>query len=317
MAGRNWLVAIVAVMLGLVAVVIANAWFSGMQDKQEQAAPADNRTVKVVVATQPMEFGAKLTPQNIKLADWPAASVPQGAFRTLPDALSENRVALRPIVVGEPILADKVSGKDGRATLAALLPEGMRAYSVPVDAITGVSGFVLPGTMVDVVLTRSIPGIGTDAEDLRSDILLTNVQVLAVDQGVNDKDGTPKVGRTATLAVSLYDAQRLSLATKMGTLSLALRKVESAAGPSPELAANSEPASATLIGRQITAPPLRVVRRSGGGESPAAPPRFALAPQPSAPRTAPALPGTGMGGSMTVFRGAEPTVYPVGLSGGR
>ncbi|MFM5924736.1 MAG: Flp pilus assembly protein CpaB [Novosphingobium sp.] len=306
-----------AVMLGLVAVVIANAWFSGMQDKQEQAAPADNRTVKVVVATQPMEFGAKLTPQNIKLADWPAASIPQGAFRTLPDALADGRVALRPIVVGEPILADKVSGKDGRATLAALLPEGMRAYSVPVDAITGVSGFVLPGTMVDVVLTRSIPGVGTDAEDLRSDILLTNVQVLAVDQGVNDKDGTPKVGRTATLAVSLYDAQRLSLATKMGTLSLALRKVESAAGPSPQLAANSEPASATLIGRQITAPPLRVVRRSGGGEGAAPPPRFALAPQPSAPRTAPALPGTGTGGSMTVFRGAEPTVYPVGLSGGR
>ena len=312
MAGRNWLVAIIAIMLGLVAVVIANAWFSGMKDKQEQVTQTDTRTVKVVVATQPLEFGGKLTPQNLKLVDWPAASVPQGAYRTLPEALADNRVALRPIAVGEPILSDKVSGKDGRATLAALLPDGMRAYSVPVDVITGVSGFVLPGTMVDVVLTRGIPGVGTDAEDLRSDVLLTNVEVLAVDQGVNDKDGTPKVSHTATLAVSLYDVQRLSLATKMGTLSLALRKVESAAG-STELAANTEPASTTLIGRRITSPPLRVVRRDGPSSTPT-PFRFALAPRTAAPRNTPGLPG---GASMTVFRGAEPTVYPVGFMGGR
>ena len=207
MAGRNWLVAVIAIVLGLVAVVVANAWFSGMEE-QQQVAQVDTSTVKIVVATQPMEFGAKLTPQNIKLADWPSASIPEGAYRTIPAALADGRVALRPIVVGEPILAGKVSGKDGRATLAALLPEGMRAYSVPVDAITGVSGFVLPGTMVDVLLTRGIPGVGTDAEDLRSDVLLNNVQVLAIDQGVNDKDGTPKVGRTATLAVSLYWMKR-------------------------------------------------------------------------------------------------------------
>ena len=93
MAGRNWLVAVIAIMLGLVAVIVANAWFLGMKDKQEQITETDTRTVKVVVATQPLEFGGKLTPQNLKLVDWPAASIPLGAFRTLPDALADNHVA--------------------------------------------------------------------------------------------------------------------------------------------------------------------------------------------------------------------------------
>ncbi len=316
MAGRSWLVAIAAIVIGLLAVVIANAWFSGMKEKQDQVAQVDS-TVQIIVATQPLEFGTKLTPQNIKLVAWPASSIPQGAFRNAKDALADNRVALRPIVVGEPILADKVSGKDGRASLAALLPDGMRAYSMPVDAVNGVAGFVLPGTMVDVLLTRRIPGEGTDAEDLRSDILLSNVQVLAIDQAATNKEGKPKVGRTATLAVSLYDAQRLALAHKMGTLSLALRKVETGAGSPTELAGDIGPTGATLIGRQVTAPPMRVVRRSGSGSAPASPPRMAYAPPPAA-RSALPIPRTAGGGSsMTVFRGAEPTVYPVGYSGGR
>ena len=316
MAGRSWMVALVAIVIGLVAVIIANAWFSGMEDKQGQVVQVDS-TVQIVVATQPMEFGTKLTPQNIKLVAWPASSIPQGAYRNAKDALADNRVALRPIVIGEPILADKVSGKDGRASLAALLPDGMRAYSMPVDAVNGVAGFVLPGTMVDVLLTRRIPGEGTDAEDLRSDILLTNVQVLAVDQVATNKEGKPKVGRTATLAVSLYDAQRLALAHKMGTLSLALRKVETGAGSSTELAADVGPTASTLIGRQVTAPPMRVVRRTRTGGESSPPPRMAYAPPPAARATLPIQRTAGGGSSMTVFRGAEPTVYPVGYSGGR
>ncbi|MFM5949604.1 MAG: RcpC/CpaB family pilus assembly protein, partial [Novosphingobium sp.] len=128
-----------------------------------------------------------------------------------------------------------------------------------------------------------------------------------------NKNGEPKVGRTATLAVSLYDAQRLALANKMGTLSLALRKVETGAGDSTQLAGDVGPRASTLIGRQITAPPMRVVRRdrSGGDSAPA--PRMAAA-LPSAPRIpAGTAPRSFSGGSsMTVFRGAEPTVYPVG-----
>lgn len=324
MAGRNWLVAAVAIILGLAAVIIANSWFSGMADQQAATQP-DNRLVKIVVATQPLEYGTKLTVQNIRLQDWPAASIPQGAFRTIPDALKENRTALRPIVIGEPVLADKVSGKGGRAELAALLPEGMRAYPIPIDAGEGVAGFVLPGSMVDVLLTRKIPGAGTDNEDLRSDVLLSGVQVLAIDQQAQNPEGKPSVGRNATVVVSLYDAQRLALAKKMGTLSLVLRKVETAAGSAAsDPDAPVQTAASTVIGRQITAPPIRIVRREtgggggGGGSGRASAPTFAFAPTPPAPRTGPALPSILPGGStMTVFRGSEPTVYPVGMSGGR
>ena len=319
MAGRNWIVALIAIALGLAAVVIANAWFSGKADQQQQAVNV-NRLTKIVVATQPLEYGGKLNPQNIKLQDWPASSIPQGAFLTLADALKDGRVALRPIVIGEPILADKVSGKGGRAELAALLPDGMRAFPIPIDALDGVAGFVLPGSMVDVLLTRKIPGQGTDNEDLRSDVLLTAVQVLAIDQAPTNKEGKPKVGRTATVVVSLYDAQRLALAKKMGTLSLVLRKVDTAAGNTADPDVPVEVLASTVIGRRITAPPLRIVRREGGGGGGSAPaPRinFTAAPAPPAPRVGPALPTSGSGGTMTVFRGSEPTVYPVGLTGGR
>jgi pilus assembly protein CpaB len=304
MQNRNWLIAAIAIAIGLIAVVIANAWFTGVEERSDEAAQ-QQKLVNIVVATQPMEFGTKLIPQNIKLQAWPESSKPEGAFTTIQDALRDNRVALRPMVPGEPILASNVSGKDGRATLAALLPDGMRAVSVPINAVNGVAGFVLPGTMVDVMLTRKIAGDGAGSEDLRADIILQNVQVLAVDQLANDKEGNPKVSATATLAVTLYDAQRLSIATKVGTLSLALRKVEAPADGTTGASAGS--LATTVTNRQLGGPRLYIPKKTE------APPRPAyqgprLASRPSF--TASGLDGSG--GSMTVFRGAEPTTYPVG-----
>lgn len=270
-----------------------------------------------MVATQPLEFGAKLTQQNVKLQPWPNESIPQGAYRSLQDVLRGNPAVIRPLVPGEPILADKLSGPGGRATLAELIPPGMRAFSVPVDAVSGVAGFVLPGTMVDVILTRAIPGQGTNNEDIRSDVVLTNVQVLAIDQVASDKTDKPKVSRTATLAVSLLDAQRLTLANRMGKLSLALRQVESAAGAANPNLAVAETGGRTITGRQVTSPPMYVVRRDrGAGEGSSSPPT----PRRVMTGFSPAS-GTGQmpvsGPSMTVFRGAEPTVYPVSAVGGR
>ena len=317
MGNRNILIALFAVVLGIIAVVLANAWFSGVEEKQ-QAAVVDNRTVGIVVATQPLAFGTKVSAQNVRLQAWPARSVPQGAFRTIAEALKNNRVALRPIVPGEPILADKVSGTDGRATLAALLPEGMRAISVPVNAVRGVAGFVLPGTMVDVILTRKIPGEGATPEDIRSDVLLTNVQVLAIDQIADDKAGKPKVSRTATLAVSLYDAQRLILGDEMGNLSLVLRKVETAAGAASDGTAPPERIASTMIGRQISGPRLYIRSREnrGGGDGGSSGPSYAAPSIPMRPSVSTGLAMAPSGSTMTVFRGAEPTVYPVGQQGG-
>lgn len=305
MERRNWIILATAVIIGLVAVIIANAYFSGVEKRSERIAE-QQKMVRIVVATQQLEFGSKLTDQNIRLQAWPAASVPQGAFTSIPVALQDRRVALRPIVVGEPVLASNVSGKDGRATLAAVLPDGMRATSIAISAVRGVSGFVLPGTLVDVLLTRKIEGDGATNEDFRSDIVLENVQVLAVDQMANDKEGKPKVSRTATLAVAPMDAQRLAIAEKMGELSLVLRKVEDAGAEDQGVMAR------TVTGRQLGLPRIRIAapRAAGGGGGGAAPP-VRGGPAFAAAYTAPSGP------SMLVVRGTEPTSYPVSRSGGR
>ncbi len=318
MQGRNWVLLAIAGVIGLVAVIIANGIFSGVEEKRQQVAD-EQQITRIVVATQPLQFGTKLNEQNLRLQAFPAASVPEGAFRSLADAVKNSRVALRPMVPGEPVLASKVSGTDGRATLAAILPEGLRAKSIAVSAVSGVAGFVLPGTMVDVLLTRKIPGDGATAEDFRSDVLLENVQVLAIDQLADDKKGDPKVGKTATLAVTLPDAQRLDIAERIGSLSLVLRKVEDAAALAANQAGTPAAASvstaSTITNRQLGGPRFIIPARAQravmpGGYAPALQPALA---QPGLA----AGPAPVSGPSMVVIRGVEPTTYPVGYLGGR
>ncbi len=314
MQRRNWILLAIAVAIGLFAVLIANAWFSGMEQKQAQTGQ-QQQLARIVVATQPLDFGTRLTAQNVRLQDWPATSVPEGAFRSIPDILKNDRVALRPTVPGEALLASNLSGNIGRATLASLLPPGMRAVSIAINDVRGVAGFVLPGTMVDVLLTRRIAGEGASNQDLRSDVILQNVHVLAVDQLANEKKGDPKISRTATLAVSLNDAQRLSIAEKVGTLSLALRKVEDSAG----LAAGGEARSGlTVTNRQLGGPNLVIPARAtsvarqayGSAQAGVTPPSL---PAIGSAAYAPAHSGP----SMTVFRGVQPTEYPVSRIGSR
>lgn len=311
MQGRNWILLAVAAVIGVLAVIVANTWFSGMEQEQQEALGTirEHETVQIVVASQPLEYGSALTPQNTDLRDWPAASVPAGAFTTLEQALQENRVAIRPMVPGEPVLANKVSGEDGRATLAALLPPGMRAVSVPVDAIRGVSGFVLPGTSVDVILTRRSGGPGSASDDVRSDVILENVQVLAVDQSSNDQEGNPQVSQTATLAVSLVDAQRLAVAGSLGTVSLALRKVEDNIategedGTAPSIATVTAADVGGRVSRVATPQTVPVRARFIPAEgSRSAPAAAAPPPAPSGPR-------------MVIVRGTQSTTYPVSRSG--
>jgi len=273
----------------LIAVYLANVYFSGIQTQQTETAK-EQKLVRIVVASQPLVFGSPVSRQNVHLANWPAESVPQGAFTTVEEA-TKNRVALRPIVVGEPVLASKVSGENGRATLSANLPEGMFAITVPISAISGVAGFVRPGDVVDVLLTRQIPGDNSTRGDQMTDVLLQSVPVLAIDQVSDENKTEPGVGKTATLQVSARDAQKLALATKVGALDLALRNV---ADQAPHRAG-------TLLASNLTGRPIYLARRSAAaprGLSGAASGTAMIAPR----RTGP---------TMTVVRGTQPTEYVV------
>ena len=217
---QSWIALGVALLLGVVAVYVANTYLTAKQNQS-----ALDGTTKVAVAAVPMDFGNVITPDKVRYVDYPNRSIPPGAFQNAAQLLpaGQQRFALMPIGVNEPILATKISGSGQGASIAALLPAGMRAATVRINDVSGVAGFVQPNNTVDVLITRQINS-GSGAAQTVTDVLLQNVRVLAIDQQSKNPDGTPKVARTATLQVTPIEAQKLALAQEAGTLSLVLRK---------------------------------------------------------------------------------------------
>lgn len=270
-ANRNLLIVAIAAFVGIIAVVIANSYLSGVE-KREVNAAEEGRLVQIAVARIPLEYGVSLTSENIRMVSWPSTSMPAGAFQSLKGLYGgEPRIVLRPIEAGEPILPGKITGFGGRASLSELLETDMRAVAVRINDVAGVAGFVLPGDRVDVLLTRT-PKLDGELGEIEpvTDILLQNVGVLAIDQSPSEKTTEPIVGKTATLSVDQQGAQKLALAGQVGTLSLALRNAQN----------QDEFASSTVgtrdLGQGNTGPSLY----AGAGERRAATPAFAANPFP-------------------------------------
>lgn len=216
---------LVALLFGGLAVFIARVWLTAQQPQvTQQNVPVAPKVVTetVVVAKKDLSFGEPLTPDILAEVPWPKEAKPAGSFTTIADIIKDGgRVVVRPIGPDEPVLAWKLSGPGGRATLSALVTQGMRAVTIGVNDTSGVAGFVLPGDRVDVLYTRErndVPSI---------DVLLQNVRVLAINQTVDEKNGTPIDGRTATLELSPLDAQKLALAQSTGGLIFTLRSAGS------------------------------------------------------------------------------------------
>ena len=293
MKSRNLLVLAGALLIGLVAVLIVNGVFSGVEQRQRQIAE-QNRMVRIVVASQALAFGTPLSSQNVRLVNWPASSQPDGAFTSLEEA-TKTRVALRPIVAGEPILASKVSGANGRATLSANLPVGQLAFAVPISEITSAGGFIRPGDVVDVLVTRKIPGDGASDSDKMTDVVLESVPVLGIDQVSDENKTDPAIGKSATLQVDTNGAQKLALAQQLGVLTLALRNVAD-----PTVGSRS-----TVTGRDITSSRLFIgERRQGPAPVRTAPALAPYLPPLRAPTSA-APPPALVGPTMTVVRGTK------------
>ena len=182
----------------------------------------------VVVANKTLHFGDALSRDYVREVAWPATTVPQGAFAKTEELFTGDgrRVVLRDIAQDEPVLQTRVSGFGGRAILSAVITEDMRAVTIRVNDVNGVAGFVLPGDLVDVLLTRQEAGGG--AENQITDVLLQHVKVLGIDQDPSDKTDKPTVVRAVTLEVSTEQAEKLALATQVGSLSLALRNAGNA-----------------------------------------------------------------------------------------
>jgi pilus assembly protein CpaB len=211
-----------ALVFGVLAVFVAQRWLD-YQSSRLQATPvaeAPPPAVTIVVAAVPLRFGMEIARQHLREISWSPGSLPKGAFSSIDEVLDgkNRRVALAAIEENEAILRTKITGPGQRASLAAVIDPGMKAVTVRVNDVNGVAGFVLPGERVDVILTRTV-----EKEDSYSDVLLQNMKVLAVDQMADERSDKPSLVKAVTLEASTPQAQRLTLASTVGTLSLALR----------------------------------------------------------------------------------------------
>jgi pilus assembly protein CpaB len=208
-----------------VAILLGGAAVFGVI-KLQNARHANAGEAHVVVAARSIDLGQALTPEMLRLQAWPADALPEGAFTEI-SALtgSEARVALRAMEANEPILASRISGAGGRATLSATIAAGHRAVAIRVNDVVGVGGFVLPGDFVDIVLTRP-DGMNYNNQNMRTDLLISNVRVLAIDQTANESSNDPQVVRAVTIEVTPEDGQKVALASQIGTLTLALRRAD-------------------------------------------------------------------------------------------
>ncbi|MER9584885.1 Flp pilus assembly protein CpaB [Mesorhizobium sp. M0276] len=233
MRANTLIMIVLAGVFGVLAVVLVNIWLAGQRSAMAQTGVVQGSTV--VVAAMPLKFGDTLSADKLREVAWPAGAVPTGAFKTTKEALAGEgtRQALQTISANEPVLASKITGPGQRATLSAVLGEGMKAVSIRVNDVLGVAGFVFPGDRVDVLLTRTVHG-DDGADKSFVDVLLQSMKVLAIDQVADVSKESPTVVKSVTLEASTKDAQKLTLAAGAGQLSLALRQAAANKGETTE-----------------------------------------------------------------------------------
>lgn len=206
----------VAVLLGIGAVVLASLWLLRQPG---------NAASRIVVASGDISRGQRISPDMLRLVEWPAATVPKDAFT---DTLKlGERVLKANVLKGEPLTEAKLAPAGTLGGLSALISEGKRAITVRVNDVIGVAGFALPGNYVDVIVhTERDPDehAKTGRNGLHiSKIVLERILVLAVAQEVGRDETKPKVVNAVTLEVTPEQAEALDLARGVGSLSLALR----------------------------------------------------------------------------------------------
>jgi pilus assembly protein CpaB len=312
---RQSLIALsVALVLGLVAVFLANTYLLSGRDAQTP----DGMT-KVAVANVPLEFGKELKPEMIRLINYPTDALPAGSFRSAAELTDpkNRRVVVAPMAQNEVILASKITGPGKGASIAALLPDGMRAVSVRINDVSGVAGFVQPSDTVDVLITRRISRGERDQQV--TDVLLQNTRVIAMGQRAKNETGKPAVARTATLEVSPVDAQKLALGQQVGDLSLVLRKPGEQDGLGSVQTVSLDDlrsgVSAGTYGSAMTTSGLAQARPPGWTpvRQQAAPQRRST-PRPAATARAPAP--APVRNNVDVVRGTAATSYEVGAISG-
>jgi pilus assembly protein CpaB len=173
---------------------------------------------QVVVASKPLVLGATIDRESLKMRPMPESMIPAGAFTKLEDVL--GRPVISPIQPDEAVVEARLAAKGSGMGLAPLIPSGMRAISMRVNDVVGVSGFVLPGMRVDVLVTARPPG----RQDTVTHTVLQNIVVLSAGQTIQtDGKSQSILAPVVTLLVSPQEAESLTLANTEGRIQLVLR----------------------------------------------------------------------------------------------
>lgn len=205
-----------AVVFGILAVFLANKWLTNRSSNPTVMVEDRVPLTKIVVAAKDLSIGAPLNKDTLALTDWPKSAVPKGAFFDI-QAVAD-RVAVTKLTAGEPVLAAELAAPGSGAGMVALIEPGMRAMALKVDEVTGVGGFVLPNTYVDVIGVEKRKN-----NDYTSDTILHRIKVLAIAQETFTEEGKAKIVRTVTLELKSEDAEKLALQTHKGSAHLVLR----------------------------------------------------------------------------------------------
>jgi pilus assembly protein CpaB len=204
---------------------LARAWLQGeraailAQAGIHRASPA-TPAQKVLVARAVIHTGHFVKPDDLRWQAWPAGDLAPGYVvegkRQLKDFV--GAVARGPLGAGEPVTETKLVLAGTRGFMSAVLQPGMRAVSVPVTATSAVSGFIYAGDRVDVLLTHVL-----SSPQGQHDVTETILR--------NARADKPDVAKTATLELTPKQSEIVTLAVKMGDLSLVLRSLQDSDRP--------------------------------------------------------------------------------------
>ena len=212
---RFFIVLAGALIFGLLAAVSVTRYLSSAQAYTKDLH-------RVAVAKVAIPLGTKIIPEQVMLVQFPRESTPDGAFESI-DKLT-GRVAVTNIAPREPITEARLAPEGTAGGLSAAIPEGYRAMTVKVDDVVGISGFIMPGTLVDVVVVI-VPSDRTGMQDPISKIVLQNIKVLANGQNIDKPDDQREANsvKAVTLLVTPEQAEKLALASSEGKLQLVMR----------------------------------------------------------------------------------------------
>ncbi len=219
---------LVALIIAIGTALAARSMFTGNSAPTAEAA-AVPQGPKVLVAQRALPVGTIITADSISFQQWPEEMVQDAYFLDGESDITQllGTVVRYQISAGEPVTQGSLVSPGDRGFLAAALGAGMRAVTVPVSAKTGVAGFVFPGDRVDIVLTQSVQGDGSDLK--AAETFLRNLRVLATDQSTTQEtvEGKTVVKefRTVTVEVTPKMAEKIAVAQTIGTLSLSLRSI--------------------------------------------------------------------------------------------